>query len=103
MRPSDLSIAGHAVNTVCRHFGLSPSQIEGRRRTWSMVWPRWCVYALTAQSLDLSSPAMGALFNRDHTTILHGLTQHRNLISTNRKARLEWEELKREFGKMGYE
>lgn len=68
---------------VGKPFGVTPEMMQGPRRTRNIAWPRMAAMAaIRAEKPNLSYPAIGTLFNRDHTTILHGVREH--------QARMDW-------------
>ena len=60
------------VTAVAEHFGVSKSELRGKRRSKSIVYPRQVCMQL-ARSLTLHSlEEIGAHFGgRDHTTVMH--------------------------------
>lgn len=73
-----LRLAGRSISiadiiaVVSRHFNLSPSDLNGKRRSRSVALPRQiCMYlarTLTGHSLEEIGLGLGG---RDHTTVMH--------------------------------
>jgi hypothetical protein len=73
--------------TVAHHYGLSAREMTSERRSREIAWPRqiamYLAYKLTPKSL----PGIGRQFNRDHTTILHGIRCVRRRIASDQSYR----------------
>jgi chromosomal replication initiator protein len=73
--------AGRAVTpaaillAVGRYYGINPDELKGRSRHKQIVEPRHISMYLLREDAHLSTPEIGRLLNRDHTTVLHGLKQ----------------------------
>lgn len=61
------------IAAVAKHFGLSIEELKGKGKARRLSWPRRVAFALLRQQLRLSYPAIGALFGRDHTSVLFAL------------------------------
>ena len=62
--------AKRIVSLVSKRYGVAQDDIYGRKRQQQICHARnVCMYIIKNQ-LDLSYPAIGKMFNRDHTTIL---------------------------------
>jgi chromosomal replication initiator protein len=57
---------------VARYFGVSQEALKGKARHKEIVVPRQVAMYLLREDARLSTPDIGRLLNRDHTTILHG-------------------------------
>lgn len=78
----DTSFEFHAKKTVTRIVtevlkdfpGVTWEDILSPRRSRGLIQPRHaCMRAVCAQRPDLSYPAIGRIFHRDHTTVLHAV------------------------------
>jgi len=56
---------------VCEHFKISHEELLATRRTFNTIVPKHIAIALSKKLTLLSYPAIGRLFNRDHSSILH--------------------------------
>ena len=66
------AVADIVSEVLVNYPGVTWDDIRSHRRTPDMVEPRRaCVKAVHEQRPDLSSPAIGRIFNRDHTSILY--------------------------------
>ena len=70
---------------VCSRFGLTPEILRSPRRNRAVARPRQIVMFLAREMTELSLPRIGAHFNRDHTTVLHGQRRIRALMADKPK------------------
>ena len=69
------------LTEVCRQTGLTRARLLGRNRSYDEAHPRQLAMLLIRELCpNLSAPAIGRTFDRDHTTILHGIKQARDRI-----------------------
>lgn len=61
------------IAAVASHFDLSIEELKGKGKARRLSWPRRVAFALLRRHLRLSYPAIGALFGRDHTSVLFAL------------------------------
>lgn len=71
-------IAGRAtvamiIRHVAIHRGLTANDVKSLRRTRAVIQPRQEAMYLASVMTTRSLPEIGRQFNRDHTTVLHGL------------------------------
>jgi transposase len=64
------------IAEVAQAYGVTTETIMGRDRNRAAAWPRQEVFYRLRHERGLSYPKIGAIFGRDHTTILHGATKH---------------------------
>ncbi len=62
------------VSLVCESYGLIPSQLISRSRRKNCVHARSCIYFLARKHTDTSLQAIGERFNRNHTTVIKGIS-----------------------------
>lgn len=65
--------AAGIVKRVAAAFGVSAKDVLGSTRLRSVVVPRQVAMFLVRELCGLSLPRIGAVFGRDHTTVLHSL------------------------------
>ena len=71
---------------VCRHFGLSHSDIISQRRHHVAVIPRQVSMYIAKVLTPRSLPEIGRRFGgRDHTTVLHAVRKIERLLLTDEK------------------
>jgi len=60
------------LNTVAGQYNMRVSDLQGKRRTKSIVWPRQVCMYLARELTNLSLEEIGRYFSgRDHTTVIH--------------------------------
>lgn len=80
--------------TVAEHFRLSIDDINGRKRTQTIVVPRQIAMYLCRKILDTPLPAVGKFFGgRDHTTVIHSCNKIAAELEFDEKMRLIVEDL----------
>jgi chromosomal replication initiator protein len=63
------------LTAVARYFGVNADELKGKARHKQIVAPRHIAMYLLREDGHLSTPEVGRLLNRDHTTVLHGMKQ----------------------------
>ena len=61
------------VEKVCERFGLRPSDLTSTRRSRHIALPRHIAMYICRRLLNASFPHLGQLFQRDHSTVMHGV------------------------------
>ncbi|MEZ5925429.1 MAG: chromosomal replication initiator protein DnaA [Hyphomicrobiaceae bacterium] len=81
---------------ICKHYGVSRTDILSPRRHRSIVWPRQVGMYLAKTMTQRSLPEIGRRFgNRDHTTVLHAIRKIESELEGNTRLRAELEDLKK--------
>lgn len=80
--PNRQEKADEVVNEVCLFFNLKVGKLFGPSREHEYVHARHIIWALWYMNLGFYLTTIGDKFNRDHSTILHGIKQMRNYIET---------------------
>jgi len=71
-------------SVVCKHYGVRISDLNGRRRTQSIVLPRQVAMFLTRKLTPLSLVEIGTRFGgRDHSTVLYAVSKIEERISSS--------------------
>jgi chromosomal replication initiator protein len=74
------------VDVVCKHYGVRIADLNGRRRTQSIVLPRQVAMFLTRKLTPLSLTEIGARFGgRDHSTVLYAVSKIEERMSSAAK------------------
>lgn len=61
---------------VCAYYGISHSDLIGKKRTYSIVTPRHVAMYLSQELTDSSYPQIGEAFGkRDHSTVMHAVSK----------------------------
>jgi chromosomal replication initiator protein len=63
------------LTAVGRYFDVPVDALKGKARHKQIVVPRQIAMYLMREDAHLSTPEIGRLLNRDHTTVLHGIKQ----------------------------
>jgi chromosomal replication initiator protein len=59
------------AEAVCEHFSLRPTDLRSKRRSHHVALPRQLAMYLCRRLMSVSFPAIGELFGRDHSTVIH--------------------------------
>lgn len=74
------------LEVVCKHYGVRVTDLNGRRRTQSIVLPRQVAMYLTRRHTPLSLMEIGARFGgRDHSTVLYAVSKIEERMSSAAK------------------
>jgi chromosomal replication initiator protein len=75
------------LTAVARYFGIKADDLKGKARHKQIVGPRQVAMYLLREDGHLSTPEVGRILNRDHTTVLHGMKQIANDIARDGPSR----------------
>jgi chromosomal replication initiator protein len=79
--------ARQIIAQVAKDHGLTADELTGPSRKKVVVEARWTAMRTIRAETKLSTPQIGRLFHRDHTTVLHALgTLKHSVASDLRKA-----------------
>lgn len=67
------------IGCVIRHFDITEAEIKGRSREPRLALPRMIAMSLVREYTVLTTAQVGALFHRDHTSVVYATTQVRAL------------------------
>lgn len=93
--PSPPPTADHIIQRVADHFSIRPADIRGNRRPTNIAYPRQVAMYLTRRVTNLSFPEIGREFNRDNSTVQHGVRKIEEVARTNPNLRAELEMLEK--------
>lgn len=80
------------IADVAREHGFRAPDLTGPGRARKLVYARFAAIRAVKAATTLSTPQIGALFNRDHTSVLHALGTLKNSVASDlRKAQAEAE------------
>ncbi len=72
------------IKTVGNYFSLKPTDLTGAGRRRDIMIPRQIAIYLTRELTEMSLPQIGTAFgNRDHSTVLHSISQISKAIQEN--------------------
>ena len=70
------------MHQVANDYGLLVKDLRGPRRDRRVAWPRQHAMYRMYVERNLSLPTIGRLLGgRDHTTVLHGVRQHKKRLA----------------------
>ena len=79
---------------VASHFKLTTEDLNSRKRTQSIVFPRQIAMYLCRKIMDKSLPDVGKFFGgRDHSTVIHSCEKIANELEMDEKLRILVEDL----------
>ncbi len=77
--------AGTIVTDVARQTGITVGQLKGELRYANICRARHMAMWIIRRNTNLSLPLIGAIFDRDHTSVIHALRK----VESVPKQRLE--------------
>jgi chromosomal replication initiator protein len=95
--PAPPPTADQIITRVAEHYSVRPADIRGNRRPANIAWPRQIAMYLTRRVTNLSFPEIGREFNRDNSTVQHGVKKVEEEIRKNPNVRAELEMLEKHF------
>ena len=72
--------AKEIIKAVADKHGLELAEMMSKRRAFRIVYARQEAMWILSKETTLSYPSIGALFDMDHTTIMHGVDAHARRI-----------------------
>lgn len=75
--------ASKVIKAVASIFGVTVKQMESPSREHDRHYARCTVWYLLRDREGWSTPRLGALFNRDHATVLNGYKAVNNILATH--------------------
>lgn len=76
------------IRTVSEHFGITPSDIQGKKRSNDIAYPRQiCMYLCRKLTSDSQQAVGEALGGKDHSTIIHGEKKIQSLLESDTQVR----------------
>jgi chromosomal replication initiation ATPase DnaA len=73
------------IATVCRKHRVRPVELTGPCRVKAIVHARHEAMWEAFKNTPLSYPQLGRIFNRDHTTVMHGVRQHQKRLDDDKR------------------
>jgi len=85
---------GDILRMVAAKFGIRPTDIQSRRQTKTVAYPRQICMYLARKCTQCSLEEIGGHFGgRDHTTVHYGIRKIEGLVEKNRETRMLVESL----------
>lgn len=82
---------------VSKHFGLTIEELNSRRRTQNIVFPRQIAMYLCRKLMDISLPDAGKFFKRDHSTVIHSCEKIAAELEYDENLQITIAELEKKF------
>lgn len=80
---------------ICDYYGLTMDEMDSKRRTRAISYPRQIAMYLTRIMTDLSLPKIGDEFGgRDHSTVIHAYEKIKDELETDLELQVQIENLK---------
>ena len=90
--------ANSIIATVAKVTGLQVRKLKSQSRKRQVVDIRRMCMSLIRAKLKLPTPVIGAIFDRDHATILFNINQHEDLYSYDTEYQTLYDTLKIAIG-----
>lgn len=90
---ANFETASRIIAHICENFDVTPAQLESPSRAWQFTYPRWLAINLIRCKTSYSVASIGVLFNRDNGSILHAIGGLTDEITTNPRAKRDWDNL----------
>lgn len=82
------------VSRICEHFKITYESLKCKSRVRELVYPRQACMYLLSKHTAMTLTAIGVLFDRDHTTVIHALQNIKDLMTIDDRIAREIEQLK---------
>lgn len=76
-----------AEDVICAEWGIPPARLYEKTRLRQVVEPRQLMFFWMAKNTKETLESIGAVYKKDHATVLHGKRAVENLIETNAEYR----------------
>ena len=76
-----LNYADNIVKEVCQYYSINADQVKGKSRLRDIVKARFMSIYLIKTETDFTLNAIGRMFNRHHSTILHSINTINNTLT----------------------
>lgn len=82
------------IDIVSEAYGLSSDIVTSRSRTTAPLKAKYSCYGfMVSLKKDYPLADIGAVFGRDHASVLHGVNEHLNLYETDKQYRQRFEQI----------
>lgn len=80
-------------NTIVSFYDLKENDLESKKRSKNIALPRQIGMYLSRKLTDLSLLKIASSFNRDHSTVIHGIDKIEDLVKTDNKVKDDIEKI----------
>lgn len=84
---------GFIIDAVCRKFGVTEEELKSRVRKRRIVEARQVCMYLLKKKTKLTLKAIGDLFDRDHTTVMHSDQTVKDLMAIDKEYKIAVEDI----------
>ena len=68
-----INYVDNIIKEICKYYSLTQDQVKGKSRKREIVKARFIAIYIIRTETDFKLSAIGRIFNRDHSTILHSI------------------------------
>lgn len=90
--PTNVTI-DKVLSIASKKFNISIEELKSKKRTKEIVFARHATIYIIRKITDMSLIAIGKIFNRDHSSIMHAIDAVENDLKTNQGLMLKVEEV----------
>ena len=76
----------YVIQTVAEYFEIPKEQLLAKKRTKHLVIARDIIFHTLRYDYSMTLTAIGLIFNRDHTCVIHGIQALQNFIYSKDEA-----------------
>ena len=91
------SMINRCFNAIFTKYGVTKDELTGQKRTKEIVGARHIAIYLIRNTVEMSLPNIGKIFNRDHTTMMSSIENVEKRMKTDKSFKREIEELKKQI------
>jgi chromosomal replication initiator protein len=82
---------GKIIEIVCNHYDLQFEALATKCRIKEHVHARHVIFYFLKKHTKMTLKTMGEMFNRDHTTVIHGVEKLHDIIETEPEVKADIE------------
>jgi chromosomal replication initiation ATPase DnaA len=86
------------IKTVCEVMKVDRYKILTPNRSKELVFARNMCYHIFRRYFSLTLKEIGRVFERDHTTVIHGITTFQNDVDFMKVYKSQYEQVKQDLG-----
>ena len=79
--------ANEVINHVCKLYGIELSELMSKSRLRELVEPRQILFYILHKKLNIPCQKVGAMFGKNHATVLHGAKNIKNWMPNDKPLR----------------
>jgi chromosomal replication initiator protein len=76
-----INYVDNIINEICKFYSLTTEDVTGKSRKREIVKARFIAIYIIRTETDFKLSAIGKIFNRDHSTILHSIKIINNTLT----------------------